>query len=500
MTKHIIRVFTLNLLAVFSIAFFSSCDKDNDISAVNDVEINLSEEEITLEIGKSRRITAGFVPSDAPNKAHTWTSQNTKIATVDETGNITGVSVGTTRITATALANKKTATCVVNVVDKVVPVSSITLNTKEETVYVGATVALQATVLPTTATEKIIKWTSNNPSVATVDNNGLVKTLAEGNANITATVGGKSAVCAISVVPKGVDFSKISYTSQVDGSVLISGAINPQGLTLTEIGFCMSTETTPTINTNRHVLPLILNVNTEIGNLTPNTTYYIRIYAIADDEVYFGKTAAVKTPEPLVTDFKLEYSKFNEYTNEYSMKISTPFNPDYSLSLCYGESPDPEITDNIVSGSSSGNKMSFNLNKLTGAKTYYVRAYSLKNGKPIYYPGGASFSTLGKDTKLKPNFLSGSRKADIWEYSIDYTLPEKGDYSVVVKQGVYPLKIGKTSNDVTKTSLYIKAGTGKIYANLDPWNSYEKYNGAGTIVFRNMDSGTEYFLTIGAQN
>lgn len=85
-----------------------------------------------------------------------------------------------------------------------IPVTGISLNTSSTSVTVGSTVTLTATVTPTNATNKIVTWSTNNSSVATVSN-GVVTGKSVGTATITATVGDKSASCSITVQAAGTN-------------------------------------------------------------------------------------------------------------------------------------------------------------------------------------------------------------------------------------------------------------------------------------------------------
>ena len=83
-------------------------------------------------------------------------------------------------------------------------VSGITLDKTELALTVGDTQTLTATIIPDDANNKNVSWSSDNPSVATVDENGTVTAVAVGTANITVkTVDGeKTAVCAVTVTAK----------------------------------------------------------------------------------------------------------------------------------------------------------------------------------------------------------------------------------------------------------------------------------------------------------
>lgn len=83
------------------------------------------------------------------------------------------------------------------------PVTGVTLNTNAERCRVGNTVQLTATVLPLSAANTAVVWESSQPSVATVDNAGLVTAVAEGTTTITVRTddGGFTATCVLEVLP-----------------------------------------------------------------------------------------------------------------------------------------------------------------------------------------------------------------------------------------------------------------------------------------------------------
>lgn len=97
-------------------------NKENKIEDISTItpglvkKITLDKTDVFLTMGKTAQLTARVKPSNAINTEVTWTSSNTSIATVDETGLITPVAVGTCTITCTAADESgKTATCSVEV-------------------------------------------------------------------------------------------------------------------------------------------------------------------------------------------------------------------------------------------------------------------------------------------------------------------------------------------------------------------------------------------------
>jgi len=85
--------------------------------------------------------------------------------------------------------------------EKTTPVTSITLNYEELTLIPGDTITLVATVQPDDATNKTVTWTSNRPGVVTVNEEGLITAVANGEATIIATTrdGNKIVSCMITV-------------------------------------------------------------------------------------------------------------------------------------------------------------------------------------------------------------------------------------------------------------------------------------------------------------
>ena len=163
--------------------------------------VSLNKTELKLTTGDTETLTATVAPSDATNKAVTWTSSKESVATVDANGKVTAVAAGEATITVTTTDGSFTATCTVTVEDATVAVTGVTLNKTTLPLTVGDTETLTATVAPTDATNKAVTWTSSKESVATVDANGKVTAVAAGEATITVTTtdGSKTATCTVTV-------------------------------------------------------------------------------------------------------------------------------------------------------------------------------------------------------------------------------------------------------------------------------------------------------------
>ncbi len=170
--------------------------------------ITLAPKTMTLVIGKTTtgQLTATVSPSNATNKGVTWSSNKTSVATVDQNGKVTAQGAGTATITVKTNDGGKTASCAVTVKPAevaYVSVTGVTLSPSTMSLKLGQNVTgqLTATISPSNATNKGVTWSSNNTSVATVDQSGKVTAKGVGKATITVKTndGGRTALCNVTV-------------------------------------------------------------------------------------------------------------------------------------------------------------------------------------------------------------------------------------------------------------------------------------------------------------
>ena len=168
---------------------------------------------------ESYQVTATLKPAYPSNMNVFWSSSNPKVAVISNnspavlnttvsdpnfglwqiTETVTPLSNGTTVIKVTTADGSKTAVTTVVVTT---PVTGLSMSAMPIVLNPTKLYTLQATVLPTTATNRALVWESTNTAVATVDSNGVVKAVTSGSCGITATTvdGDYSAVSQISVV------------------------------------------------------------------------------------------------------------------------------------------------------------------------------------------------------------------------------------------------------------------------------------------------------------
>lgn len=179
--------------------------------------VTLDLEEVTVAKGQTVTLTATVAPEDADEKAVTWSVADESVATVSQTGVVTGVKSGETTVTATDV-NGNAATCAVKVVT---PATGITLDPIETSVIEGKTFVITATVLPADADDKTLEWSSSDETVATVSDKGEVTGVMPGTANITASAVAYDDVKAVCVVTVTKDTGVVSVG--VDGTVSLCG-------------------------------------------------------------------------------------------------------------------------------------------------------------------------------------------------------------------------------------------------------------------------------------
>ena len=192
--------------------------------------VTVSPVSASVVAGATQQLTA--TTKDASNnvltgRTVTWSTSNTAAATVEANGLVTAVSAGTATITTTSEGQLGTAT--ITVTPTLVPVATVTVSPPSASVVAGGTQQLTAMTADdggNSLTGRAVTWTSDAPSVATVNTStGLVSAVAPGTATITATSEGKSGASAITITPVAVATVTVSPSS---ASVVVA---NTQQLT-----------------------------------------------------------------------------------------------------------------------------------------------------------------------------------------------------------------------------------------------------------------------------
>lgn len=132
----------------------------------------------------------------ASNKVE-WKSSDQNVVTVSN-GLITGKQTGTAYIRAQS--GSEIDTCKITVIKDYVPVSNIQLESNEKTLTINEKIKINPTITPSNASNKVITYKSNNPSIAIVDASGNVTAKKVGTAHISASIEGKTTMYKVIVV------------------------------------------------------------------------------------------------------------------------------------------------------------------------------------------------------------------------------------------------------------------------------------------------------------
>lgn len=196
--------------------------------------ISLSETTVELKPGETHQLTATVLPQNASNAEVTWYSDKESVATVSQSGLVTGVGPGETTVHAVTTDGGKMASCLVKVGT---PVKGITLSVSSKTLYVGdPSLDISAALTPANATDKSLEWSSSDPEVASIAPgaalHAVIKPLKPGKTTITATTkdGGFTASCEVTVKRhvSGVSLNKASLTLYVGETESLAATVAPE--------------------------------------------------------------------------------------------------------------------------------------------------------------------------------------------------------------------------------------------------------------------------------
>lgn len=323
--------------------------------------VTLDKGTLELQAGESTTLTATVNPTDASNKNVSWSSSAPGVAAVSASGEVTAVSAGTATITARTEDGDHEATCAVTVtetepspspspettetpspspettgtpspspettgtpspspettgtptpspspeatgtptptpVPTPVKVTGVSLNKTTLNLLVGTTSTLAADVNPANAADRKVSWSSSDPAVAAVDENGTVTAAAAGRATITVKTadGGFTADCEVNVTEETIaltgiriDREELTLTEGDTAALIVS--MVPENATEQKTVFGSSDENVVTVDPNGKI--------TAIGAGTATVT------ASTEDGAFTAACQVTVEAKPVVTSVSL---------------------------------------------------------------------------------------------------------------------------------------------------------------------------------------------------
>lgn len=282
-----------------------------DETAVTGVQ--LSKEKMTLQLGKSKRLTATVLPENAANKNVTWSSSDKNIAKVNKNGRVTAVAEGTAVITVTTEDGGYMAECTVKVTKNAaaeVDVESVSLNKTSLELKAGTSETLTATVAPENATDKSTQWLSSNTQVAAVEQSGKIKALNEGTATITVMTidGNYTAECIVTVTKAdtepvaatGVSLNKTALELKTGADETLTATVAPENATNKTVNWTSSNTNVATVDATGKVTAAgngtaVVTASTVDGGFTAQCTVTVsedKPEIVAVENVTLNKTSA----------------------------------------------------------------------------------------------------------------------------------------------------------------------------------------------------------------
>lgn len=318
----------------------------NAASKTKATKITLNAKKQTIDIGATYQLSVKKVTPKTASKDVTWKSSDSKVATVDKEGVVTGIKKGMAIITATSKTNSNVkATCKITVKD--IKPTKVEISPSSKTLTVGDTYTFTAKVKPTNVSQEV-KWSSSNNKVATIDKEGVVTAVKEGTTVITAQVKENTKIkdtCKITVKvlePKSVTITPSDKTLKEGESATLTAKVEPTGVSQ-EVVWTSSNSNVATVDANgvvkavkegTAVITAQVKANTKIQATcsikveksgpvptpTPTPGGYVVVNPVADNNNY------VYTVPSTAYDFRL----FSEKGNIGFTKADFNFMKDYS--------------------------------------------------------------------------------------------------------------------------------------------------------------------------
>ncbi len=228
-----------------------------------------------LAQGEVLQFSAAVSATSGTATTVSWTTSDAGIATVNSSGEVTGISEGTAIITATSTADiSKTAELEITVI--AVSVTGVTLE-DSLTVSENATATAVATVVPSDATDKSVSWTTGDANIATVDLNGVITGVLAGTANIivTTTDGNFKDTVVVTVEAFGVISVSLDKTTSNIGigfSDQLTATVQVEGGAGETVTWTTSDAVVVTVNSTGEITALTLGTATITATSTVDPT------------------------------------------------------------------------------------------------------------------------------------------------------------------------------------------------------------------------------------
>ena len=261
--------------------------------------ISIDKDDFTMARGSTDTLAVIGSPAAAMDgKTVIWSSSDDSIVSVDQEGNITAEGIGTATVTASVDDKIDSVTITVNA-----PLTGITLNKTEITLKKGTSETLVAALRPEDTTDDVtVTWTSADPSVASVDNNGKITAHKDGETVVTAKAGNFEAICVVNV--QEVKLTGISLNE--DTLIVNKGENSGELLVKYEPENTTDDKTVTWTSSNENVATVEGGVVTGIGTGTATITAKVGEFAATCEVSVIAKLQSITiTPDKDVNSLEI---------------------------------------------------------------------------------------------------------------------------------------------------------------------------------------------------
>lgn len=223
-------------------------------------KVRVSAEKTTLTLGEQTQTILTFTPEDATLQAVSYSSDNEKIATVDEKGLVTAHAKGQTAIRVMTMDGTKRVSYV-NIQVVQLPEAVTIEETAPLILNVGDTHGLKAVIAPDSASDKKVLWTSSDESVAQVNASGQVTATGQGQCEILCVSQAREQVrttlpVIVVQLARNLSFVSEKATLLAGQRALLRYVLEPLDVTNGEVAFTSSNEAVASVNENGIVTAL----------------------------------------------------------------------------------------------------------------------------------------------------------------------------------------------------------------------------------------------------
>ena len=354
-------------------------------------QLKLTAEPDSIVVGDTLQLTAAILPEDATMQRVEYSSSDETILTVSKKGLVTGIGHGQATVTAESADGRASDTIRITVKQ---PPESVTVSPDTVTLAVGKSEKLEAAVLPASADDKTVIWTSSDESVASVSEHGTVTGVRLGETVINAICKDNTSAwfdvpVAVYQLATGVSFAQDSYEVTLGESLQLNPTVFPADTSNQSVTYSVRNASIATVD--------------EYGTVTALKGGKTTVTVSTVDGSRKSDTAAIRVLVPVTgvsyprTDIRVGKERYGHFTVNLEPSDATNVNlnmtweiADESIATVSGDTTTFKIVGGddcgrtTVTGITEDGGFTITLNVNVGSlnRAVTVRSLEIRNGDP----------------------------------------------------------------------------------------------------------------------